>query len=204
MGSRHSLFLELQVFSSVLSAKTYSCTRQDVFTPLSIYSSPLVIYSSPLRIYSWCLLDAFIKGLFKCFTCRLGKNKLHELFKIFSAKFFLFSVKFGFLNVQFRNYLKNVIFIAYKWCKICKLYVNSIVVSCSTSQNGEKCIWFTLFCRNFQFVVIYAFFFCQIFTSKVSEFTKNDFFQVCLNIWPFISFLYFNIWPQYFHKSFSL
>ena len=35
--------------------------------PLSVYSSPLVIYSSPLVIYSCRLLDAFIKGLFKCF-----------------------------------------------------------------------------------------------------------------------------------------
>ena len=35
--------------------------------PLSLYSSPLVIYSSPLFIYSFCLQDAFIKGLLKCF-----------------------------------------------------------------------------------------------------------------------------------------
>ena len=35
--------------------------------PLSVYSSPLVIYCSPLVIYSCHLLDAFIKGLFKCF-----------------------------------------------------------------------------------------------------------------------------------------
>ena len=50
---------------------------------------------------------------------RLGKNELCELpgvqlFKIFSAKFVNFSTKFGSLNVKIRNYVKNIIFIAYK------------------------------------------------------------------------------------------
>ena len=53
------------------------------------------------------------------------KNKLHELrggklLKKFPAKFVLFSAKLGSLNVQIRNTFKNVIFQAYKWCKICK------------------------------------------------------------------------------------
>ena len=61
-------------------------------------------------------------------------------FKRFSAKFVLFSAKFDSLNVQIRNNFNNVIFIAYNWCKICKYYVNSTVISCSTSQKGKKCI----------------------------------------------------------------
>ena len=55
---------------------------------------------------------------------RLGKNELHELcgiqflFRFYSPNFFNFSAKFGSLNVQIRNRLKNVIFKVSKWCKI--------------------------------------------------------------------------------------
>ena len=49
-----------------------------------------------------------------------------------------FSAKLASLYVQIRNYFKNVIFTAHKWCKICKEYVTSIVISCSTSHKGEK------------------------------------------------------------------
>ena len=50
---------------------------------------------------------------------RLGKNELHELrgvqyFKRYSAKFVNFSAKFGSLNIQIRNNLKNIIFISCK------------------------------------------------------------------------------------------
>ena len=117
------------------------------------------------------------------------KTNFMNFLKYFPPNFSFFSVKFGFLNVQFRNYLKNVIFIAYKGCKICKWYVNSIVISCSTSQNGEKCIWvkyliyavlsqFSI-CRNLRV------FFCQIFTSKVSEFTIF-FFSKSVYIYDFL------------------
>ena len=77
----------------------------------------------------------------------------------FSAKFADFSAKFRFLDVQIRNNLEYIIFIA---CNICKYYVNSLVISCSTCQKEEKeCIWlnmwFTQSGRNFNFVTIYAF-----------------------------------------------
>ena len=71
-----------------------------------------------MHIYS--LKKATYKGGFlKLQQGRPGKNELHELrgvqfFKWFSAKFVLFSAKFGSLNMQIRNNFKNVIFIAYK------------------------------------------------------------------------------------------
>ena len=78
---------------------------------------------------------------------RLWKNKLLELHRVqflkrVSSKFVKFSGKFGSLNVQIRNNFKNIIFIACKWSKICKYYVNSMVISCSTCQKEEKeCTW---------------------------------------------------------------
>ena len=86
-----------------------------------------------------------------------------NFFVRFSAKLEDFSAKFGFLDVQVRNNFQNVIFIACKWCKICKYYVNSMVISCSACQKEEKdCILvnilFTQTCRNFNYVVIYALF----------------------------------------------
>ena len=56
------------------------------------------------------------------------------------------------------NNFKNVSFIAYKWCKICKYYVNSIIISCSTSQIREQCDLVKYMIYTVLFVVIYAFF----------------------------------------------
>ena len=98
---------------------------------------------------------------------RLGKNKLHELrgIKFFqlSAKSVHFSANFGSSNKHIKNNFKNVIFIVFKWCKICKYHVFSIVISLSPIKRkiihafGFK-IGFTLFFCNFKVVVIYAFF----------------------------------------------
>ena len=77
--------------------------------------------------------------------------------------------------MRIRNNFKHVIFI------ICKRYwVNSMIISCSTCQKEEKnafrlSIWFTLFYRNFKFVVFMRFF-RQIFIPQISEFTKKTFF----------------------------
>ena len=61
---------------------------------------------------------------------------------IFSSFFVNSSAKFGFLNVQIRNNFKNIIITAFKWCKICNFYVNSIVILDSTCQKKEQeCIW---------------------------------------------------------------
>ena len=49
--------------------------------------------------------------------------------KKLSAVFVNISAKFGFLNMQIRNNFKNVIFIACKWFKIFKYYVNSMVIT---------------------------------------------------------------------------
>ena len=66
-----------------------------------------------------CLDRGYLNGHNISADIRLGKNKLLELrgvqlLKRFSAKFVLFSAKFGPLNVQIRKNFKNVIFIAYK------------------------------------------------------------------------------------------
>ena len=80
-------------------------------------------------------------------TFQVGKSKPHEphvvtFFFRFLAKFVKFSSKFWSLNVQIRNNLENVIFISCKWYKLCKYYVNSIVISCRTFQKEEEeCIW---------------------------------------------------------------
>ena len=92
---------------------------------------------------------------------RLGKNDLNNLrgsnfFKRFSANYFKFSAKFGSLNVQTENNFKNIILIACQWSKIWQYYVNSMVISWKRKWGLN--IWFTLFCRDFIFVVIYAFF----------------------------------------------
>ena len=82
-----------------------------------------------------------------CLTKYRLKEKLHELRRVkflkrFSAKFVKFAVKFGSLNVQIRYNFKNIIFIACKWIKICKYYVSSMVISCSTCEKDEKeCMW---------------------------------------------------------------
>ena len=80
------------------------------------------------------------------------------------------------------NFKKNVIFIACKLCKIWQYYVYSMVISLSPIKRKTKNIfrlniWFMLFCRNFIFLVIDAFFFCQICILKISEFTKKRFFS---------------------------
>ena len=54
------------------------------------------------------------------------------------AKFVQFSAKYESLNVQIRNNVKNILFIACKLSKICKYYVNSMVISCSTCQRKKK------------------------------------------------------------------
>ena len=73
------------------------------------------------------------------------------------------SAKFESLNMQLRINFKNVIFIACKWCKICKYYVHSMIVLLSPVKKKKKNafglkIWFLLLCHNFKFIVIYAFF----------------------------------------------
>ena len=135
------------------------------------------------------LVSNDLTSVLKPTTYRLGKNKLHKLhgvnfFKRFSAKFVNFFAKFGCLNLHIRNNLNNVIFIACKWSKICKYFVNSIVISCSTCQTKENNahglnIWFTLYFCNFKHVVIYAFFppnpYSQNFrVRKKSFFPKSD------------------------------
>ena len=53
------------------------------------------------------------------------------------AKSVHFSAHFGFLNMQIRNNLKNVIFIAFKWCKIWKYYVYIMVISLSLVERKK-------------------------------------------------------------------
>ena len=107
------------------------------------------------------------------------KNQKLKIGFLFRVDFFLGEKAFGKKKVW-----KSIIFIACKWSKICKYYVNSMVISCSTCQkkknNAEGLnIWFTLFCRNFKFVVIYAFS-RQICIPKISEFIKKMVFSQVL------------------------
>ena len=77
--------------------------------PLSVYSSPLVIYYSPLVIYSCCLLDVFIKDLFKCFIHM--PDYLFPLFKHL-ATIILQQLSVIFLNMFFQTYFYvNIVFV---------------------------------------------------------------------------------------------
>ena len=151
---------------------------------------------------------------------RLGKNKLHKLhgvqlfkrfsgqfvnfsaksvnfsakFVIFSAKFVNFSAKFGSFHVQIRNHFESIIFIACKWSKIYKYFVNCILISCSTYSKEEK----YAFWLNIGFTQSYRnlFFFCNLctFSAKLSfpfflEFTKK---LLILSLsWSFFSFAFY-------------
>ena len=107
------------------------------------------------------------------FLTRLGKKT--NSMNYAKCQIFKFSAKFWSLNVQFRNYFKNIIFIACKWCKICKYFVDSMVISWSTCQKEEKeyliytVLWRFQICRNLRV------FFCLICVPKISQFTV----QVC-------------------------
>ena len=120
---------------------------------------------------------------------RLRKNKLHELhgdqvFKRFSAKFVNFSAKFGSLNVQIRSNFKNIIFIACKWSKTFRYYVNSMKTSCSTCQKEEKeCTWvkyliYALLSRLPIYRNVRLFSAKSVF-PKFKSLQKMFFFQVC-------------------------
>ena len=82
-------------------------------------------------------------------------------------------------NVQIRNNFKNIIFEACKWCKICKYYVNSMAISCSTCQKKEKEWTLVKYLLLRCFVVISnlsqftQFFSAKFCIPKVSEFTKK-------------------------------
>ena len=84
----------------------------------------------------------------------------YNLFFWFSVKLVDFSAKFGFFDSQVRINFQNVILIHCKWCKICKYYVNSMVISCST-----------LSCCNVKFVALFR----QICIPKIAGFTKKVF-----------------------------
>ena len=122
-----------------------------------------------------------------------GKKGVHEFREFqflnrFSAKFVLFSAKFGTLNVQIRNTFKNIIFIGCKWCKICKYYVNSMVISGSTCEKEDKeCKWvkYLIYSVLLQFQICQnlCLFFRPICIPKVSELTKIGFCLVCLAVW---------------------
>ena len=105
-------------------------------------------------------------------------NSAEFIFFLFSAKFVNISAKFGFLNTQIRNELKNVIFIAFKGCKIFKYYINSMVISYSSCQKEKKkCIWdkYLIYAvlSRFQICHNIRVFFSPNLHSQSSELTKK-------------------------------
>ena len=111
-------------------------------------------------------------------------NSRVQFLKRFSSKFSKKIAKIGSLSVPIRNNFKNIIFITCKWSKICKYYVNSMVIPCSTCQKEEKeCMWVKYLiyalCHNFKFVVIYTFFSAKTVFQKFQSSQKSVFFKVC-------------------------
>ena len=81
---------------------------------------------------------------------------------------------------------KNVIFIGCQWCEICKYYVYSIVISLSPVKRKKIYafwwnIWFTLFCRIFKFVFIYAGFFLTKSVFLKSKSSQKKVIFPCLH-----------------------
>ena len=70
--------------------------------------------------------------------------------------------------MQSRKHLKNIIFTACKWCKLCKYYVNSMILSCGICQM-EKNKWT---CTNTQI-------FRQILIPRLSKLTIYCLLQLC-------------------------
>ena len=70
-------------------------------------------------------------------------KKLHELHRylisclLFSAKLVYLYAIFMSLNMPITNFT-NIILIACKWFQICKTYLNSMVILCSTCKKEEK------------------------------------------------------------------
>ena len=63
---------------------------------------------------------------------------LNFFFFWISAQFVQFSAKFWSWNVQIWKILENIIFIACKLWDLCKYYISSMIISCSTCQKEEK------------------------------------------------------------------
>ena len=87
------------------------------------------------------------------------------------------------LELRIRNNFKNVIFIPCKWGKkICKFYLNSSVISCSTCQKEEKeCLWvkylfYVFFCRNCKFSCNFHIFSANSVFPKFQSLQKKCFF----------------------------
>ena len=98
-----------------------------------------------LHSYFYChVMISIVQTWKKQTPWTLGRSTLKMIF----CQIGPFFAKFGSLNVQIRNNFKNIIFIAFKWCKIFNYYVNSIIISCSTCQMNifGLNIWFTQSC----------------------------------------------------------
>ena len=92
--------------------------------------------------------------------------------------------------MQIRNTFKNVIFIACKWCKMLKYYINIMVISCSTFQMEEKeCTWVKYLiysvlwrfqiCRN-----LCIFFLPNLYSQNFKVNTKNPIYGRHQLSWP--------------------
>ena len=130
-------------------------------------------------IYIICIIYRLCRWYFLCyfkFSCPWEIDNLAENLKNlnseefnffrFSAKLVQFYGKFLSMNMKIINNLENIIFTACKLCKLCKYYVNSMVISCSTFQKEEKesiCV------KYFIYAVLPQFQFChdlRIFSAK--------------------------------------
>ena len=106
--------------------------------PLSVYSSPLVIYSSSLGIYSCCLLDAFIKGILKCFIHMTNYflSIFQHLATIISQGLSLLFLNMFFQPINFVMQMVDYMFdtqpFLFIWV-LSKYFVKSFIASCCSS-----------------------------------------------------------------------
>ena len=111
-------------------------------------------------------------------------NSVEFNFFYFSPNLLFFLPNLDFWTCKLKNNFKNFTFIAWKWCKICKYYVNSMVISNSTCQREENeciCVQYLIYAvlSRFQICPNFLVFSANSVFPKFQSSQQNGFFQVC-------------------------
>ena len=160
---------------------------------------------SPPTSTTWWRWECAASGWTPASTCGLGIWRQYRIWpgsRVAKSKFYKFCRTWFFflnfflllnlliflpnyyLNMQIRKHLKNILYTACKWCKLCKFYVNSMVLSCGTCQMEEnKCtlVKYVIyaFLLQFQFCRNLRNFSAKSFIPDFQNWQKNWLLQLC-------------------------
>ena len=153
LSSSHTVFLRTHILELVLYSTPWSKKTKECILTVWKSGSPRVLLSGRVAYMSfvWEGAELFMEKV-DFYSIMHSKARVQEqrckkqglrvlqnsTFLRFFANFVRFSAIFFSLNVQIRNTLKNTIFTACKWCRLCKYYFNSMVISCNTGRKEEK------------------------------------------------------------------